>query len=583
MKELHLAAGLKFDALELATEVVASLGNRGGGKSNGAALVAEQLLDAGVQVIVLDYVGIWFSLRLEPDGKTPSRFQIPVLGGPHGDIGLAPTAGAVVAEALAERSSSAVLDVSAFSKGDRCRFATDFAEAFFRARKKNPGPVQLLIEESQRFVPQRVQPDQARMLGAFEEIAEVGRNYGIGLHLISQRPQKISKDVLNLADTVFGYRTMGVLERKRIGEWVQEKGAEGRSEVHDELPTLDRGQAIVWSPSRRIFGRFQIRKKTTYDAGATPIHARADVTTKPLDLGALETAMGKAAEEARANDPNRLRAEIARLKTELAKKPTGKALERKVEVPTIPREWRDRVTRSRQRAEAFEREVGHTLAHTKDLVAALVELERASKLPVSSSARELTNAAPSIPKDPGYSPQLGPLQARKVISVDEFVGKFRAILPGNKTRLGIGERRVLTAIAQHQEGVQRDQLTVLTGYKRSTRDAYIQRLRVAGFVEDDNEGIRVTPDGMTALPADWKPLPTGDALLAYWRQHLPAGERGVLEAVVAAYPDVISRPAIEEATGFKRSTRDAYLQRLRARKLILDSRDGIRASEALFG
>ena len=563
--EINLAPGLKFDALDLATEVVASLGNRGGGKSNGAALIAEQLLDAGVQVIVLDYVGIHFSLRLEPDGKTPSRFQIPVLGGTHGDIGLAATAGAMVAEALAERHSSAVLDISAFTKGDRCRFATDFAEAFFRAKKKHPGPVQLFLEESQRFVPQRVQPDQARMLGAFEEIAEVGRNYGIGLHLISQRPQKISKDVLNLADTVFGYRTMGVLERKAIAEWVQEKGADGRAQVHDELPMLDRGQAIVWSPSRQIFGRYQIRKKSTYDAGATPIHARADVTTKPLDLGALESAMGKAVEEAKANDPARLRAEIAKLKAELTKRPSGAVAEKRVEVPTVPREWVEQVGRARLRAQALTKEAGHALAEAGDLAEAFAKIEKASQLPgVFAAIPGVTR--PRLARSTGQSHQIGPRAAST-----------------SEARMGIGERRVLTAIAQHRNGVQRDQLTVLTGYKRSTRDAYVQRLRVAGLVTDDGDGIRATPEGIAALPADFDPLPTGAELLAYWRNRLPAGECGVLEVVVAAYPNAVDRSTIEGETGFKRSTRDAYLQRLRARRLVVDGHDGIRASEALFG
>jgi hypothetical protein len=33
------------------------------------------------------------------------------------------------------------------------------------------------------------------------------------------------------------------------------------------------------------------------------------------------------------------------------------------------------------------------------------------------------------------------------------------------------------AVAQYPEGVTREQLSVLTGYKRSSRDTYVQRLR----------------------------------------------------------------------------------------------------------
>jgi hypothetical protein len=566
VKEIKLAPGLCFPAAEFATEVVASLGNRGGGKSNGAAVVAEGLLDAGVQTIVLDYVGLWFSLRLEPDGKTPSRFQIPVLGGPHGDIGLSPTAGAMVAEALAERHSSAVLDISNFSKQERMRFGTDFPEAFFRAKKKHPGPVQILLEESQRFCPQRVQPEQARMLGAWEEIGEVGRNYGIGLHLISQRPQKINKDILNLADTVMGYRTMGVLERKAIGEWVQEKGADGRKEVQDELPTLERGQAIVWCPSRRIFGRFAIRKKSTYDAGATPLAARADVVTKPLDLGALETAMGKAAEDAKANDPTRLRAEIAKLRGELQKgsRITERPKEKRVEVPVVPPAFRNATLEAHRALKTVDAKVDRLRALTQECMPLLAD-----------ALNKLEACRAGVPAARPTSAGIPPI-TKKAVPVER---------PDGGWHTGVGERRVLAAIAQHDGtgGLRRDQLTVLTGYKRSTRDAYLQRLRVVGLVVENGGSARATPEGFASLGDDFELLPTGDALLEHWRHRLPQGELAVLECVVAAWPEAIDRAAIEETTGFKRSTRDAYLQRLRSRRLIEEIERGrVKASAQLF-
>jgi DNA helicase HerA-like ATPase len=128
LSKVTLAPGLSVPADELATQVVAALGMRGSGKSNAMAVIAEGLLTAGVQVIILDYVGIWPSLRLDESGKRPSPHQIPVLGGPHGDTALVPHAGVVVAEALAQSGSPAVLDVSRFSKGARSAFATDFAE-----------------------------------------------------------------------------------------------------------------------------------------------------------------------------------------------------------------------------------------------------------------------------------------------------------------------------------------------------------------------------------------------------------------------------------------------------------------------
>ena len=71
-----------------------------------------------------------------------------------------------------------------------------------------------------------------------------------------------------------------------------------------------------------------------------------------------------------------------------------------------------------------------------------------------------------------------------------------------------GERACLIAIAQHHNGVRREQLTVLTGYKRSSRDAYVQRLGERGCVSRDGERIVATPAGIATLGADYQPLPT---------------------------------------------------------------------------
>jgi len=40
--------------------------------------------------------------------------------------------------------------------------------------------------------------------------------------------------------------------------------------------------------------------------------------------------------------------------------------------------------------------------------------------------------------------------------------------------------------------------------------------------------------------------------------------------------------AIDQATGYKRSSRDAYLARLRARDLVEASGDGVKATDDLF-
>lgn len=73
----------------------------------------------------------------------------------------------------------------------------------------------------------------------------------------------------------------------------------------------------------------------------------------------------------------------------------------------------------------------------------------------------------------------------------------RPMVAGN---LRAGPRKILIAIAQDPKGATRAQISVLTGFKRSTRDAYLHRLRSAGHVKHDaslgcfyatNEGVRM--------------------------------------------------------------------------------------------
>ena len=541
----------------------AAIGNRGGGKSNGVTVAVEQFLDAGVQVVILDYVGIHFGIRRQADGKTPSKFQIPVMGGRHGDIDLSATAGALVAEALAERRSSAILDMSMMSKGDRCRFATDFAEAFFRSKKSHPGPVHLVLEEAQRFIPQRVQPDQMRMLGAFEEIAEVGRNFGIGMTLVSQRPQKLNKDVLNLADTLLVYRTIGTHERKALAEWVQEKGAEGRADVANELPGLPTGTAIVWCPVRRLYGQFAIQMKTTFDAGATPLQVRAEVHTQPLDLGDLQDRMGKLVEEMKANDPKVMKAEISKLRRELAQKPQGPAAERKVEVPVVPPEWVSEVEEAISRLDHLKEQIFREIAKQVDF--SCEQLAQMVQLGARFTPAQVAPFSRPVPPRQQHTP---------VTHTDggDVVGNG-------------GLRRMLVALAQRPTGLTNGQLGVRAGLssKSGTFSNYLSRARQQGWIVDEGQIRRITDAGTAAL-GRFEPLPEGRALAEHWMRELGGGAGRMLHALVDAYPETLTSAELGARAGISpgSGTFSNYLSRLRTLELMVGRGGQICASDELF-
>jgi uncharacterized protein len=123
---------------------------------------------------------------------------------------------------------------------------------------------------------------------------------------------------------------------------------------------------------------------------------------------------------------------------------------------------------------------------------------------------------------------------------------------------------------------------VVTGYKRSSRDAYVQRLRERGYIGHEADRIVATRDGIAALGADYEPLPTGSALRQHVLERLPEGERRILEFLIGHYPNAVERQEIDAATGYQRSSRDAYLQRLGARELVETRGRDVKASDNLF-
>jgi hypothetical protein len=144
MKNLEISSTLSLP-IDAVTQKLAMLGRTGSGKSYAATKLAEEMLDAGAQIVALDPVGIWYGLR--------TGYSIPVFGGLHGDIPLEVGGGALIADLIVDRRISAVVDVSQFeSDADKARFARDFAARFYFRQKQKPSPVHLFLEEAQEFV-----------------------------------------------------------------------------------------------------------------------------------------------------------------------------------------------------------------------------------------------------------------------------------------------------------------------------------------------------------------------------------------------------------------------------------------------
>ena len=624
-KTLKIAADLALP-IDAATQTFAFIARKGAGKTYTAGKLVELLLEAHVQVVVLDTVGNWYGLRLGADGKS-AGFSVPVLGGLRGDIPLDPASGALIADTAVDTGQSMVLDVSQWSKADRQRFAAAFGERLWLKKKgeHHPTPLHLVIEESQLIVPQDVRGDTARMVGVYEEIIRLGRNYGIGVSMITQRPQSVNKEVLNQTECLFVGQINGAQERDALKKWVTHQGADVN--LVDELPGLKVGTFYCWSPQwLGILQKVHILPKRTLDASATPKVGDRTVRRelKPLDLTELEQRMAATIEQAKANDPRELKKLLA------AKDKRISELEADVKVqrtslhqasgkPTPVLTDADRALMAKL-AESIRSTVGVFASGNADS-AALVQLKteevvieaisrlrstltheivkrqdafeelltRASVKKLLAKLEQVSAPVPVLAMHAGVKPATQAAlvrTAQAIITPSRHHGTRESQGTGHRAEANLppGERAVLTAAAMWPtDGVSRDQLGVLTGYKRSTRDAYIVRMQAKGLLAVAGGAIVATDAGIDALGPDFEPLPTGDALYQWWRDRLPDGERKCLDVLMANHGKPVDRETIDELTGFKRSTRDAYLSRLTARRLIESiGRGQVQPSKELF-
>lgn len=582
---LQLADRLSLP-VDAVTEKLAFLGRTGSGKSYAATKLAELMLEAGAQVVALDVVGIWYGLRTGDHG-----LKIPVFGGMHGDIPLEPTSGALVADLIVDRNISAVLDISQMLDSEKARFAQAFADRFYFRKKFDPGAVHLFLEECQELVPQNAMKGEERMLHAFERLVKLGRNFGIGVSLISQRPQEVNKKALNQVECVFAFQMTGTHERKAVEAWIADKGID--IDVKALLPKLQVGCPHVWSPRwLGVSEQVRILQKRTLDTSSTPkVGAKRGKTQTltPIDLAELRTQMAATIDRAKAEDPKELNRRIAELQKQLQARPAAapapEPIVKRVEIPMVDlgliNGLRDSVMKKvrafGRNTERARKVIAEALAEVDRLAEALTQTNQQIEVEFNAGCDSAMRRLDGYNKDPlkaitrGQPPKSGAPAPRQ-----------QAIDAGQQILGNGGERTIMIFVAQ-VNGATREQITVTTGYKRSTRNEYIRRLSQAGFVTLAGDDVNPTPSGIEALGADYKPLPTGQKLRDHWIATLPEGESAILELCFECYPLVISRDDITDRTRYQRSTRNEYIRRLAARKLVVTSHDGeVKASEHLF-
>lgn len=342
---------------------------------------------------------------------------------------------------------------------------------------------------------------------------------------------------------------------KPVEEWVRVHADDkAATQMIVDLPTLPKGVGWIWSPSwLEIFRKVKIRRRRTFDSGATPEVGRVRREPRQLarvDVAALSEEIGRLAEEVKANDPAVLKKRITELERQL----------KGIPAPVADRYQEGRLFGAKQAIDA--------------LASLPVQLQEYVLNCLMSLTGSLLHNKPSLPgpkmlRMPKIAPN--PVAAAKLASTASAVGTG-------------GLRRILVALSQ-RPGLTNRQIGVRAGLssKSGTFTTYMGRARSAGWIRDEGDRRFLTGEGEIAL-GDYTPLPCGVALFEYWCAELGSGGlTRILRALVKVYPAGMTGEELGAAADISHTsgTFTTYMGRLRRLELI-EGKGTMRASAELF-
>jgi len=530
---------------DFVTSTSAILAKKRVGKTYLAQKIAEGLLAAHQQVVVIDMTSAWWGLRSSADG-TSAGYPITIFGGKHGDVPLEATAGEMLAEAIVKDRFSAVLDVRLLKKGQRIRFIADFLEALY---DKNTEAMHLFMDEADAYIPQRsFSPEEARALGAADELVRRGGIGGIGVTMISQRPQVLNKNVLSQVDTLSILRMNHPKDIDAVEDWMKNH-ADGPliKEILSSLSSLPRGDAWHLDPEHKVFKRISVSPKTTFDSGRTPKVGERIKPPKVLakvDLERLGESIRETVQRAQENDPKTLRLKI----TELIKErdqlsqtvnTKGKAvIETKiVEKPVITDKQLVHINKIVDRGQAlvdklapFAEELSRVVGDLRGATSA-VQLWRPPTI-----IKPLTTAPRPSPR-----PLSQPSRPQAVESVPEGISKAELKILGACAWMEAIGQPIAPSTA----------VAFVAGYTENGHFNNMKgRLKSAGFVDYPGGGMmQLTDVGRAVAPSVSVPQ-TVQGLHDAVRARLKPGLTKLLDPLLDAYPEAMHAEQLAEAADY---------------------------------
>lgn len=527
---------------------VVALAQKGAGKTYALKGCVERLLDKGRRVIVLDPLNSWWGLKVNADGGP--GYPVVVIGGPNADIPLDPHGGERLAQVLAGLALSVVIDVSEMKRGPLIEFARAFLDELYRI---NRDPVWLVLEEADVFAPQNPEAKGTRaMHDTVDAIARRGRARGFRLWSVTQRPARLSKDVLTQASTLLLLRIRSPQDRAAAQDWIVGHAEKGQAaEISASLASLKVGEGYVWSPDLDLLTRTHFPAIRTLDTSATP----------------------KAGEK-RAKVREMAQPDLTELRAALAPK-TAEVVEEAAKTPAVPETVLEHA-KAAARHDGWEQGFaeGRTQGHTEGVAAGHEEGRRVGLSqalgdlrPVIARLEELAYSEPETeivppiggPRQEFKMTPLGPGPEIRPVSVLSIVRKadFQPPAPRSPGVEGLTgpQSRILASLRWAESYIRKSQLerTVLAFLAEASAKASgfqnnLGALRTAGLIEYPGSGlVSLTAEGKAKAPPP--PQLSYDQLRATVRARLSGPQAAIFDVACGAFPGDTTREEIAALVG----------------------------------
>jgi hypothetical protein len=393
--------------------------------------------------------------------------------------------------------------------------------------------------------------------------------------MITQRSAKINWDVLSQVDILTVLRMGAPNDLKPVVEWLQsETSKEFAAQARAELPSLPVGTAFIASAPLELAQRVEVRRRHTFNSGATPKPGERRVFPKVLaaiDMAKLGREIAESAQRARESSPEFLRERIAQLEA---------AAKGKVDTASI------------QELERLRGEVVSLRAAAERVPGLEAKLAKADRERAAAAAtlREVAGRLDTaIPVSP-----VAALVVEKPLTPQLVKRPVVAPVAAGEPSEGVStsEQKVLDALASLEavgvESPSKTQLAAFAGYSNAKSGGFAGPAAALG-----RRGLIESTAGRASLTAAGRSLANRPGRPASSKQLqerifalLGDGERKLLMLLIDSYPEEIGRVDLAARGGYSNAKSGGFaapLARLLELGFVEAVRSGVvRGSELLF-